>query len=141
MSPTVCQRVCRLFCAVHSHQLEFSYTRLPTLVCCVKAALGECAQLFRVLPNFHSEFCFQLFICKKLKDGGEIHPPKKKFGTPNFGDHQIQAKLYYWPLTLLFVLLLTTRARYDVTVNCSCAVRIRAISNLETPLDIQVWVI
>ena len=41
------------------------------------AALGECAQLFRVLPNFHSEFCFQLFICKNLKDGGEIHPPKK----------------------------------------------------------------
>ena len=29
------------FCAVHTHQLEFANTSLPTLVCCVKAALEE----------------------------------------------------------------------------------------------------
>ena len=28
------------FCSVHTHQLEFSNTSLPTLVCRVKAALG-----------------------------------------------------------------------------------------------------
>ena len=33
--------VCRLFCAVHTHQLEFANTSLPTLVCRVKAALKK----------------------------------------------------------------------------------------------------
>ena len=28
------------FCAVHTHQLEFTHAGLPTLVCSVKAALG-----------------------------------------------------------------------------------------------------
>ena len=29
------------FCAVHTHQLEFANTSLPTLVCRVKAALSR----------------------------------------------------------------------------------------------------
>ena len=41
LSPTVCQRVSDCFCAVHTHQLEFTNTSLPTLVCRVKAILHQ----------------------------------------------------------------------------------------------------
>ena len=44
LSPTVCQRVCRLFCSVHTHQLEFANTSLPTLVWRVKVALRDFPQ-------------------------------------------------------------------------------------------------
>ena len=42
LSPTVCQRVCRLHgvCAVRTHQFEFAHASLPALVCRVKAALA-----------------------------------------------------------------------------------------------------
>ena len=35
------------FCAVHTHQLEFANTRLPTLVCRMKAALNCEFELFK----------------------------------------------------------------------------------------------
>jgi len=43
LSPTVCQRVCRLFlCRSHTPTWVYN-TSLPTFVCCVKAALAGAA--------------------------------------------------------------------------------------------------
>ena len=47
LTPTVCKRVCRLFCAVHTRQLGFANTSLPTQVCRVKAALATPTLLLR----------------------------------------------------------------------------------------------
>lgn len=55
------------FCAVYTHQLELANTSLPTLVCCVKAAL-EGDRLLKTFGNETVILVYKLLVykCKSL---------------------------------------------------------------------------
>ena len=65
------------FCAVHTHQLEFANTSLPTLVCRVKAALVLASPIAKPFSQLNSFFIATGFPkTKKTKQNNTVQQNK-----------------------------------------------------------------